>query len=332
MEHAAAASPALPLARYAVIATPDLDQARDEVARIFCPHRLQLGRGSARFDARHHVAPLGDISLNYVQYGAEVEIDPGCLGDFYLLQIPLRGSASIEWAGRSFTSDAHRASLASPSQPLRMRWGDDTPQLIVKIGQAVLQRHWESLCGEAGGTQPLEFEPAIALDEGAGASVKHLVEFLAQELSCGRTTLTTPFLAQAESGLIHTLLGQLPHNRSARLGTGHGEVSPRALRRARDYIEAHLADALTVDRIAAASGLCVRSLQVAFRQHVGQTPMAYLRERRLLAVHARLSAPAADTSVTSAALQFGFAHLGRFAQDYARRFGESPHRTLQRHR
>lgn len=122
MEHAVAASASLPLSRYAVIATPDLDEARDEVARIFCPHRLHLGHGSSRFDARHHVAPLGDISLNYVQYGAEVEIDPGCLGDFYLLQIPLRGNARIEWAGQSFTSDAHRASLASPSQPLRMRW------------------------------------------------------------------------------------------------------------------------------------------------------------------------------------------------------------------
>ena len=332
MEHAVAASASLPLSRYAVIATPDLDEARDEVARIFCPHRLHLGHGSSRFDARHHVAPLGDISLNYVQYGAEVEIDPGCLGDFYLLQIPLRGNARIEWAGQSFTSDAHRASLASPSQPLRMRWGDDTPHLIVKIGKAVVQRHWESLCGEAAGARPLEFEPEIALDEGAGASVKHLVEFLAQELSCGRTPLTTPFLAQAESGLIHTLLGQLPHNQSARLGAERGDVSPRALRRAREYIEAHLPDALTVDEIASASGLCVRSLQVAFRQHAGQTPMAYLRERRLLAVHERLSDPGADTTVTSVALQFGFAHLGRFAQDYARRFGESPHRTLQRHR
>jgi AraC-like DNA-binding protein len=332
MPHAVAQPATLPLAQYAVIATHDLDQARDEVARIFCPHRLHLGHGNARFDARHHVAPLGDISLNYVQYGAEVEIDPGCLGDFYLLQIPLRGSAQIDWAGRSFTSDAHRASLASPSKPLRMRWGDDTPHLIVKIATAVVQRHWASLCGEPVGDRPLEFEPALALDEGAGASVKHLVDFLAQELSCGRTTLTTPFLAQAESGLIHMLLGQLPHNQSGRLRTPRGDVSPRGVRRARDYIEAHLAAPLTVDEIASASGLCVRSLQLAFREHDGQTPMAYLRERRLLAVQRCLAAPAHDTTVTSAALACGFGHLGRFAQDYARRFGESPHRTLLRHR
>lgn len=324
--------PRLPLSDYAVLATPDLDQARDEVARIFCPHRLALGRGEGAFDARHHVAPLSEITLNYVQYGAEVEIDPGCLGDFFLLQIPLAGHAQIDWAGQAFIADTALASLASPSQPLRMRWGDGTPHLIVKIDKAVLARHWEALTGESLGPRPLEFAPAVAIDQGAGASVKHLVEFLVQELSCGRTTLTTPFLAQAETGLLHTLLGQLPHSLSPRLLSRPPELAPRAVRRARDYIEANLGEPISVEHIAEASGLCVRSLQAAFRQHAGQTPMAYLRERRLQAVHAQLAQAAPGTTVTAVALRYGFAHLGRFAQDYARRFGEAPHATLSRGR
>lgn len=324
-------STTLPLSDFAVIDTPDLDRARDEVARIFCPHRLSLGHGAARFDTRHHVAPLTEISLNYVQYGAEVDIDPGCLGSFYLLQIPLGGRAAIQWGKHSFVSDTACASLASPSQPLRMRWGDATPHLIVKLDTAVITRHWEALTGQPAGARPLEFEPAVPVDRGAGASVRHLVEFMAQELSCGRTTLTTPFLVQAEAALTHTLLDQLPHNLSARLLARLPEVSPRAVRRAKEYIEAHLGEAISVDHIAEASGLCVRSLQSAFRQHTGQTPMAFLRELRLQAVHRQLLEAAPGTTVTAVALQYGFAHLGRFAQDYSRRFGEAPHLTLSRH-
>ncbi|OUM01929.1 AraC family transcriptional regulator [Variovorax sp. JS1663] len=327
----AATSTLLPLSAFARIDTPELDQARDEVARIFCPHRLSLGHGSERFDARHHVAPLTEISLNYVQYGAEVDIDPGCLGDFYLLQIPLGGHADIRWADRDFVSDPHCASLASPSRPLRMRWADATPHLIVKLDTAVVERHWEALTGQPVGARPLEFEPAVPIDQGAGASVRHLVDFLVQELSCGRTLLTTPFLVQAEAALTHTLLNQLPHSLSARLLARLPEVSPRAVRRAKEYIEAHLGDAISVDHIAAASGLCVRSLQAAFRQYTGQTPMAFLKALRLQAVHRVLREAAPGTTVTAVALQYGFAHLGRFAQDYARRFGESPHHTLSRH-
>ena len=192
-------------------------------------------------------------------------------------------------------------------------------------------RHWEALTGQAAGTRPLEFEPAVPLETGAGASVKHLVEFLVQELSSGRTTLTTPFLVQAETALMHTLLGELPHSLSARLHARLPEVSPRAVRRAKEYIEAHLGEAISVEHIADACGLCVRSLQAAFRQHTGQTPMAFLRELRLQAVHRQLLQAAPGTTVTAVALQYGFAHLGRFAQDYARRFGEAPHLTLSRH-
>ncbi|HEY8357787.1 MAG TPA: AraC family transcriptional regulator [Ramlibacter sp.] len=319
---------ALPLSDFAVIATDDLDQARDAVARIFCPHDLQLGRGGESFDTRHHVAPLRELTLNYVQYGAEVVIDPGCLGSFYLLQIPLRGHAEIRWGGESFVADAGCASLASPSQPLSMRWGDDTPHLIVKLDQAAVLRHWEALTGEPAGRAPLEFAPAVALGEGAGAAARHLIAFMVQQLSSGFTPLTTPFLAQAEAGLVHTLLGQLPHSQSHRLRVKPPDVAPRAVRRAREYIVAHLAEAISVNDIAAASGLCVRSIQAAFLRHTGQSPMAFLRDRRLEAVHLQLRSAAPGATVTEVALRFGFCHLGRFASSYARKFGEAPSATL----
>jgi hypothetical protein len=37
----------------------------------------------------------GDTSVNRLEYGAEVEIDPDRLDDFFLVQIPVAGHASI---------------------------------------------------------------------------------------------------------------------------------------------------------------------------------------------------------------------------------------------
>ena len=58
--------------------------------------------------------------------------------------------------------------------------------------------------------------------------------------------------------------------------------------------------------------------------------MRWLHEQRLQAVRRHLQRAAAHESVSSIALHWGFAHLGRFAGDYLRRFGESPSATLRR--
>ena len=65
-------------------------------------------------------------------------------------------------------------------------------------------------------------------------------------------------------------------------------------------------------------------------QSVYQHPMAFVRERRLDEVRRRLLAGGREqTSVSNAALDFGFCHLGRFSADYRRAFGELPSETLR---
>jgi transcriptional regulator GlxA family with amidase domain len=58
--------------------------------------------------------------------------------------------------------------------------------------------------------------------------------------------------------------------------------------------------------------------------------MAVLKSIRLERAHAELESPDAPASVTGVALKWGFVHLGRFAQDYRRRFGRLPSETLRR--
>jgi transcriptional regulator GlxA family with amidase domain len=59
--------------------------------------------------------------------------------------------------------------------------------------------------------------------------------------------------------------------------------------------------------------------------------MAYLRSIRLELARTELAKAGQQRgSVATVANAFGFGHLGRFARDYERRFGELPSQTLCR--
>ena len=92
-------------------------------------------------------------------------------------------------------------------------------------------------------------------------------------------------------------------------------------------MEAHFPATLTLSDIATAAGVPERTLNDAFRRFEEVSPMRYLRDLRLDRVRARLLGPGPRVSVTTAALEAGFGHLGRFAEAYADRFGESPSTT-----
>ncbi|MBT2503860.1 helix-turn-helix domain-containing protein [Curtobacterium sp. ISL-83] len=103
------------------------------------------------------------------------------------------------------------------------------------------------------------------------------------------------------------------------------------LRRAVEFIEAHAHEPLTAQSIAAAADVSVRTLQEHFRNVLDTTPTLFLRETRLRRVHEELRAATPEaTTVGTVARQWGFVHLGRFAGEYGKRFGEHPSATLRR--
>ena len=111
----------------------------------------------------------------------------------------------------------------------------------------------------------------------------------------------------------------------------HSGILPGAVRRALSFTEDNAHLPITVVDIAEAARLSVRGLQHAFREYLHTTPMARLRAIRLERVRAELivSDPSRGATVGAIATAWGFAHLGRFAQQYREAYGESPRRTLE---
>jgi transcriptional regulator GlxA family with amidase domain len=105
---------------------------------------------------------------------------------------------------------------------------------------------------------------------------------------------------------------------------------PRSVHRAITVMEQDPARPFTVDELAGAAGVSVRSLQQAFRRHTGRTPTEYLRNLRLTGVHGDLiEADPQVATVADVAQRWGLTHLGRFAAAYRARFGVNPSTTLQ---
>ncbi len=105
----------------------------------------------------------------------------------------------------------------------------------------------------------------------------------------------------------------------------------RAVRRVESYLEANKDEAPSIPKLCEIAGVSERSLEYAFREHLGVTPIRYLKLRRLMLARRRLQNPEwEDGSVTEIVAGCGVYELGRFAGEYRDLFGEFPSETLAR--
>ena len=96
------------------------------------------------------------------------------------------------------------------------------------------------------------------------------------------------------------------------------------------FIEENLKRNISLERLAELAMMSPRSLYNLFEKHAGTTPKNYIRNRKLESIRACLSDPSANVrSITEIALDYGFLHLGRFAENYRNAFGELPSDTLR---
>jgi AraC family ethanolamine operon transcriptional activator len=106
------------------------------------------------------------------------------------------------------------------------------------------------------------------------------------------------------------------------------------VRKVEDYVGVAGPRPVHISEICAEFGVSRRSLHRAFDEVLGMAPVTFLRHKRLCAVHSILrDGDPAKITVAEAAMQQGFAELGRFSHYYHLLFGEYPSETLGgRHR
>jgi TolB-like protein/AraC-like DNA-binding protein len=111
-----------------------------------------------------------------------------------------------------------------------------------------------------------------------------------------------------------------------------GGPIPHDLKKAVEYIRAHVTSRISMAELVAHSGVPERTLRKHFRRFLAVSPLECWRRLRLAAARTSLLEGAKNASITEIAIRFGFGHFGRFAQHYRQRFGESPSATVRRSR
>ena len=316
--------------RFARFASCDADEVRHEVSQIFCDHDLRVVGPKQSLNTELRFRAGKKVSYGRMLYGATVDIEPGKLNDFYLIQLPISGQESIHCGAHSVRSDRNMGTIISPALEFRMRHERSAEKLFIRVERAALEQQCAQYYGEMA-RGPLNFQPALPLTISATRSLKRLFEWQIAEASDG-TLFDQPLVAaQFEEALMISLLSTLPHNQ-AHTAAQSCAIAPGFIKRAQVYIEHNAHLPLTASEIADYVGVSVRSLFAGYRKYRNSSPMQQLREVRLDAVRAQLSSPSHDTTVTQAALQWGFGHLGEFSAAYQRRFGELPSATLKRYK
>lgn len=139
--------------------------------------------------------------------------------------------------------------------------------------------------------------------------------------------------AAAMAVLIEDCLADILFGSVEGLRNDRAVPAPRLrVRMAEEFMRARSDEPLSMAEVARAVGVGLRSLQLAFLEVRAMGPRDVLLQMRLERAHDRLQSAGPSDTVTSIALDSGFAHLGRFPAAYRIAFGELPAETLARSR
>ena len=266
-----------------------------------------------------------ELQIGRVQLGCLCDQSGSTPIGFRTFAIPLTYSSPFDWAHQSTDGDTLLVfgtdrELAAASQP-----GFDV--YTVSLSEAAL-----AAC-EAG-RRLLDFGRAsgtliscrtVDMDRLRTSVAALLGDVLAADRTADSRFIPPGFPTELAGLLWQTIAGASGPS-SPRLAV---RSRSRILARARDWVLANPASALSVTAMSHETGVAERSLRRAFVEHFGVPPNEYLRAMRLIGVRRQLQQPEpAKRSIAEVAGEFGFWHTSQFAADYRRLFGELPSKTL----
>jgi AraC-like DNA-binding protein len=101
-----------------------------------------------------------------------------------------------------------------------------------------------------------------------------------------------------------------------------GGMPPKALRRVRDYIDAHLEESIGLKDLAEVAGLSMFHFARAFKQSQGVTPNCYLFQRRVERAQQLLAD--SNLPLCEIAIATGFSDQSHFARRFREHVGTTP--------
>ena len=180
-------------------------------------------------------------------------------------------------------------------------------------------------------TERLDFALPFEARSGVGATLAGIMAAIDAGFQGEAPLASAPHAARMlRDALVMLVLESFPHRYASWFERPASAPAPWQIRRAIAFIDGHSSGPLTVQDVADAVGIGLRSLQEGFRRHKRMSPHDYIKLARLAGVRSELQDPLSTRSIEAVARHWGFVNRGHFALDYRQAFGEQPSHTRRK--
>jgi AraC family ethanolamine operon transcriptional activator len=296
----------------------DVDEF-SEATRAWDLEISQLERG--KFEGKLQQISCGPILLSYTSYNRRVELKASAPA--HTRVFGLHSSQPTNWCG-----------MRSNSGDLQTHCGGEEISAITPPGYdvftvAVDEDFLHSICDRIGTTdvgesglkpESLSFNPSH-IQALYNSAYKKIITGNSEWVLIDPAKRQEWMLALVENICRASALGRMAT--TAQFETRQSQ----RMEEVKKYIDYFADQPPSIADLCSAAGVSERSLHYGFLQEFGMTPMAYTKARRIGAVRKALRKSGSCIKVVDIANRWGFWHMGQFAADYRKMFGELPSKT-----
>lgn len=244
--------------------------------------------------------------------------------------VTLRGAVRVRHAGCEIESfDGSIAAWATPGNliDVEVRPGSFlaslliTPEHLLQAGQQVLGDEFRLP------EEPIAPVPDV-LNTALARNILHVYRELTELDKINLSDLVSSAYEEQLTNLVACAMR--PDLFRSEADQRHGPCS--IARRAEEILQSRAMEPVTISAVAEELGVTVRTLQMSFRKHRGQSPLQFLLNQRMAVARARLLNPELRDNVQCVAMTCGFLSMSKFSSRYRATYGELPSETLARGR
>ncbi|MDG4780988.1 helix-turn-helix transcriptional regulator [Micromonospora sp. WMMD961] len=296
-----------------------LSTTYDPKLRVHSRHGYQLS---------HHRVDAGPFALATTRQTGHLDIDASTLSGLVV------GSSRTARVDRACDGSADRFGpgdvflVTRPEMPCSVRWLPGEVELCVLDLSILAQVATTAPTRRPG---PIRFTNLSPASAALARQWRNTTSFVSGVVLSSPAAGTQPLvIGNAARMLAAAALTVFPNTAFTEpTAADRNDASTATLRRAITFLEGHADQDISAADIAVASRVSLRAVQLAFRRHLGTTPMAYLRRIRLdRAHHDLVRADPRQETVSAIASRWGFASHSRFTARYHASYGVPPRETL----
>jgi AraC-like DNA-binding protein len=227
--------------------------------------------------------------------------------DLFQITVQLAGRTQFSQGGREVTLKPGDLALHDSARPFCRTFEGKVSQIVLQMPRAALQTR----LGAA--------ECFTAIRVGGETGIGSILSSMLGGLPAHLPAISAETRERLAGNLIEIIATTLLAH-----GTPVSVSAERTLTRVKLWVEIHLGEEISAERIASSCGLSCRHLNRLFERE-GSSPMHYVWGRRLAHCHRNLIDPAMrHRSIGEIAFTAGFNDLSHFSRSYKARYSCSP--------